>query len=108
MISDIKINITMKTFNKVLSAAAIVIATTFGVNAQSSNNTDPNANYKHQIPVSKGNKFKDSFDNSKAEDASVHNYKQQQPKRNNRVAKNQNFATSNKQSTANSKHPYGL
>lgn len=99
----------MKKVTRVLFAAAIVVATTMSIQAQNPNNLDPNANYKHQFPTSKGNKFKDSFTNIKQEDPSVRNYKMQ-PKY--RKTENGSFAANfkniQKTSTVNSKHPYGL
>lgn len=100
----------MKTVSKMLAIVAIVATSTMGLQAQSSdNNMNVNANYKHQFPTSKGNKFKDSFKNDAAEDVSVHNYKQQagnKKKRSSVVLSN--FSTTSKTTTVNSKHPYGL
>lgn len=100
----------MKTISKVLAVAAIVVAATVSVNAQTGDkNTKLNANYKHQFPTSKGTTFKDSFKNDNVEDVSNRNYKKQS-----RYAKTEipayksNFTNVEKVSTVNSKHPYGL
>jgi len=101
----------MRTINKMLAVAAIVVAATVGANAQnnSDKSTKLNANYKHQFPTSKGNKFSDSFKNDNMEDVSVRNYKKQPKykKTENSAFKN-NFTNVQKVNTVNSKHPYGL
>jgi hypothetical protein len=100
----------MKTFSKVLTVAIIVMASTFAVNAQNSddnNNMNVNANYKHQVPVGKG-KFNDSFKNDNMVDMSSHNYKQPKYKKEKKTAFKDNFNNIQKASTVNSKHPYGL
>ncbi|HSZ24260.1 MAG TPA: hypothetical protein VK766_01005 [Cytophagaceae bacterium] len=102
----------MKTFSKVLVGAMMVIASTFAAKAQNSddkNNMNLNANYKHQVPVSEGTKFKDSFQNDKMIDLTADNYKQPKYKKvtKKRVFKD-NFNNIAKTNTVNSKHPYGL
>ena len=100
----------MKTFSKVLIASIIVMASAFAASAQSSdnNNMNVNANYKHQVPVSEGNKFEDSFKNDNMVDMSSHNYKQPKYKKEKKTAFKDNFGNIQKASTVNSKHPYGL
>jgi hypothetical protein len=101
----------MKTFSEVLTIAIIVMASTFAASAQNSgdnNNMNVNANYKHQVPVSKGNKLKDSFKNDQMVDMSGHNYKQPKYKKEKKTAFKDNFSNVQKASTVNSKHPYGL
>ncbi len=75
-------------------------------NSTSNRNMAPNGNYKHQMPTSEGNKFKDSF--TKAEKESINrNYKQQnQEKRN--VKFKDHFGKPEKTNRRSYKHPQGL
>lgn len=102
---------------KVVNAIAVLVGTialfSIDLKAQNtndkSNHIDPNENYKDQIPVSKGNKFKDSFKNDHTEDLSAGNYKQQQPKKLSKRRTRQNFNASKRtNNNSSSKHPYGL
>jgi hypothetical protein len=103
----------MKAVKCIVMFIGVIAAFTIELKAQSigdkNNNMDPNANYKDQIPVSKGNKFKDSFKNDRMEDLSADNYKQQQPKKKSKKnSARQNFNTSKRTNNSSSKHPYGL
>jgi hypothetical protein len=73
--------------------------------SQSNQNMAPNGNYKHNMPSSPGNKFKDSF--TKPEKETINrNYKQQnQEKRN--VKFKDNF-TKPQKTKGSYKHPHGL
>lgn len=102
---------------KVIKYIAVLVSTiaicSIDLKAQStvdkSNHIEPNENYKDQIPVSKGNKFKDSFKNNRTEDLSNGNYKQQQPRKPSKRRTHQNFNASKRTNNNNSsKHPYGL
>ena len=72
---------------------------------QSNTNMAPNGNYKHNMPSSPGNKFKDSF--TKPEEETFNrNYKQQnQEKRN---VKFKDHFTKPEKTKGSYKHPYGL
>ncbi len=103
----------MKTIRYLSVFVCIIIVFCIGEgkaqNGNNKNNVNPNTSYKDQIPVSKGNKFKDSFKNDSTQNLSEGNYKQQQPKRKSKkITTKQNFNTSQKESGYNSKHPYGL
>jgi hypothetical protein len=103
----------MKTVKYILVLIGMAILFTTELKAQStvdkSNHIAPNTNYKDQIPVSKGNKFQDSFKNDRMEDLSEGNYKQQQPKKKSpKSSVRQNFNTSKRIDNSSSKHPYGL
>lgn len=97
----------MKIINKVLAVAIVVVASSYSAQGQS-NTTAPNGNYKHQIPSSKGHKFKDSFRNDNVIDLSSDNYKQPKYKKVKETPFKNNFSAVQKTSTVNSKHPYGL
>jgi hypothetical protein len=102
----------MKVIRLAVLVSAIAICS-IDLKAQStvdkSNHIEPNENYKDQIPVSKGNKFKDSFKNNQTEDLSAGNYKQQQPRKPSKIKKRQNFNTTKRtNNNSSSKHPYGL
>lgn len=73
--------------------------------ATTNKNMTPNGNYKHNMPSSPGNKFKDSF--TKPEQENIHrNYKQQnQEKRN---VKFKDHFTKPEKTRGSYKHPYGL
>ena len=98
----------MKKITQLLTVAAILAASSLTVMAQSPN-MGVNGNYKHQYPTSKGTKFKDNLKNNSTEDVTVRNYKiQSRYKKTETNAFSNNFTSIKKQSTVNSKHPYGL
>ncbi len=98
----------MKKITQLLTVATLVVASSLTLMAQGPN-MGVNGNYKHQYPTSKGNKFKDSFKNESKEDVSVRNYKiQSRYKKTENNAFSNNFSAIKKQSTVDSKHPYGL
>ena len=87
----------------------MMIVSTYVAQGQSNNGTMvPNGNYKHQIPSSKGNTFKDSFKNDHMIDLSAGNYKQPKYKKRKETPFKDNFTNIQKTSTVSSKHPYGL
>ena len=102
----------MKRIKCMMAFMIVWIAFVHELKAQSpgdkNNQTDPNTNYKDQIPVGRGNKFKDSFKNERKEDLAEGNYKQQQPKRQPKRRPGQNFSVSKRTNNRSSKHPYGL
>ena len=98
----------MKNIHKFLAAMILMIVAAYVAQGQSNNSMNPNGNYKHQIPSSKGTTFKDSFKNDNMIDLSSDNYKQPKYKKAKETPFKDNFTNVQKASTVNSKHPYGL